>query len=174
MRNGEVEFAVEMFEEMPHRDGVSVKPRIENYGCMVDLYSRAGRMEDALHVIEKLPMEPNEVVVGSLLAACRIHGDFSLAEWLIKYLFELDPGVDSDYVILANIYAAVGRWDGAGKVKKTIKALGVQKTPGLSSIEIDCNIHEFVAGDKFHVDTECIYEMIRVSFSGAKSMWIYS
>lgn len=139
-----------------------IKPRIEHYGCIVDLYSRAGRLEDALHVIEKMPIKPNEVVVGSLLAACRTHGDVALAERLMKYLFELDPGGDSNYVLLANIYAAVGRWDGAGKVRKTMKALGVQKTPGLSSIEIDCDIHEFVAGDKSHVDTECIYEMLEL------------
>ncbi|KAM2245769.1 hypothetical protein EV2_007083 [Malus domestica] len=137
-----------------------ITPRIEHYGCIVDLYSRAGRLEDALGVIENMSMKPNEVVLGSLLAACRTIGNVSLAERLMKYLSVVDPGVDSNYVLLANIYAAAGRWDGANKVRKKMKDLGVQKTPGFSSIEVDCNIHEFVAGDKSHVDTECIYSTL--------------
>lgn len=157
---GLVDEGLMFFDNMKRTHGI--KPRIEHYGCAVDLYSRAGRLEDALHVIEKMPMKPNEVVLGSLLAACRTRGDVSLAERLMKYLSELDPGGDSGYVLLANIYAAVGRWDGAGKVRKRMKSLGVQKTPGLSSIEIDCNIHEFVAGDKSHADTECMYEMLEL------------
>ncbi|XP_062017874.1 pentatricopeptide repeat-containing protein At1g05750, chloroplastic [Rosa rugosa] len=139
-----------------------ITPRIEHYGCIVDLYSRAGRLEDALNVIENMPMKPNEVVLGSLLAACRTSGNINLAERLMKYLFELDPGVDSNYVLLANIYAADGRWDGANKVRKTMKDLGIQKVPGFSSVEIDCDIHEFVAGDKSHVDAEYIYSTLEL------------
>lgn len=157
---GLVDEGLMFFDDMKRTHGI--KPRIEHYGCVVDLYSRAGRLEDALHVIEKMPMKPNEVVLGSLLAACRTRGDVSLAERLMRYLSELDPGGDSGYVLLANIYAAVGRWDGAGKVRKRMKSLGVQKTPGLSSVEIDCNIHEFVAGDTSHADTECIYETLEL------------
>ncbi|TQD94382.1 hypothetical protein C1H46_020018 [Malus baccata] len=134
--------------------------RIEHYGCIVNLYSRAGRLEDALGVIENMPMKPNEVVLGSLLAACRTIGNVSLAERLMKYLPVVDLGVDSNYVLLANIYAAAERWDGANKVRKKMKDLGVQKTPGFSSVEVDCNIHEFVASDKSHVDTECIYSTL--------------
>ncbi|ONH94188.1 hypothetical protein PRUPE_7G003200 [Prunus persica] len=109
-----------------------ITPIIEHYGCIVDLYSRAGMLEDALNVIKNMPMKPNEVVVGSLLAACRTNGNISLAERLMKYLYELDTGVDSNYVLLSNICAADGRWDGASKVRKNMKALGIQKTPGFS------------------------------------------
>nr|XP_028954940.1 pentatricopeptide repeat-containing protein At1g05750, chloroplastic-like [Malus domestica] len=137
-----------------------ITPRIEHYGCIINLYSRAGRLEDALGVIENMPMKLNEVVLGSLLADCRTIGNVSLAERLMKYLSVVDPSVDSNYVLLANIYAAAGRWDGANKVRKKMKDLGVQKTPGFSYVEVDCNIHEFVAGDKSHVDTECIYSTL--------------
>ncbi|KAA8544340.1 hypothetical protein F0562_022392 [Nyssa sinensis] len=137
-----------------------ISPQIEHYGCIVDLYSRAGRLEEALKVVENMPMKPNEVVLGSLLAACRTHGDVTLAERLMKYLAELDPGIDSNYVLLSNIYAAVGSWHGANNVRKKMKALGIKKKPGISSIEIDCVIHQFVAVDKSHVGTEHIYAML--------------
>ncbi|KAH9659580.1 pentatricopeptide repeat-containing protein [Citrus sinensis] len=139
-----------------------VSPRIEHYGCIVDLYSRAGRLEDALNVVENMPMKPNEVVLGSLLAACRTKGDIILAERLMKYLVDLDPGVDSNYVLLANMYAAVGKWDGAGKIRRTMKGRGIQKKPGLSSIEIGSGIHEFMAGDRSHIESEHIYSMLEL------------
>ncbi|KAI5603049.1 hypothetical protein POPTR_001G217600v4 [Populus trichocarpa] len=139
-----------------------ISPRIEHYGCIVDLYSRAGRLEDAMSVVQNMPMKPNEVVVGSLLAACRTRGDVELAERLMNYLVHLDPGADSNYVLLSNIYAAVGRWDGACKQRMTMKALGIQKKPGFSSIEIGCDIHEFVAGDKSHDKAEDIYSMLEL------------
>ncbi|XP_023521260.1 pentatricopeptide repeat-containing protein At1g05750, chloroplastic [Cucurbita pepo subsp. pepo] len=163
---GLVNKGLELFDNMKrvHR----ITPRIEHYGCIVDLYSRAGRLDEALNVIETMPMKPNEVVLGSLLAACRTHGDVSLAERLIKYLFELDPGGDSSYVLLSNIYAAVGRWEGANKVRRTMKARGVQKKPGFSSIEIDGKVHEFVAGDKYHADADNIYSMLEVLFHELK------
>ncbi|KAM6576323.1 hypothetical protein CsatB_028160 [Cannabis sativa] len=157
---GLVEEGLMLFENMKKVHGI--RYRIEHYGCLVDLYSRAGRLENALNVIETMPMKPNEVVVGSLLAACRTHGDISLAERLMNYLNELDPGGDSNYVLLANIYAAVGKWDGAGKVRKMMKARGIQKTPGFSSIEIDCNLHEFVSGDHSHDEAECVYSMLEL------------
>lgn len=157
---GLIDEGLQLFHNMKRVHGIAY--RIEHYGCLVDLYSRSGRLEDALNVIKSMPMKPNEVVLGSLLAACRTQGNVSLAERLMEYLFKLDPGVDSNYVLLANIYAASGRWDGAGKVRKKMKALGIQKMPGFSSIEIDCDSHKFVAGDKSHLDTECIYAMLEL------------
>lgn len=157
---GLVNKGLELFDNMKrvHR----IIPRIEHYGCIVDLYGRAGRLEDALDVIEKMPMKPNEVVLGSLLAACRTHGDVSLAERLMKHLSKLDPGGNSNYVLLSNIYAAIGKWEGANKVRRTMKARGVQKKPGFSSVEIDGKVHEFVAGDKYHADADSIYSMLEL------------
>ncbi|OMO95650.1 hypothetical protein CCACVL1_05326 [Corchorus capsularis] len=139
-----------------------ISPRIEHFGCIVDLYSRAGMLEQALDIVKNMPMKPNEIVLGSLLAACRDHGNVSLAEKIVKDLVALDTVSDSNYVLLSNIYAADGRWEGASKVRRRMKALGIQKKPGFSSIEICGFVHEFVAGDKSHTETECIYEMLEL------------
>jgi len=45
-----------------------VPARMEHYGCVVDLLGRAGRLDEAMRVVETLPMRPNEVVLGGLLA----------------------------------------------------------------------------------------------------------
>uniref|UniRef100_A0A0E0N2A2 DYW domain-containing protein n=1 Tax=Oryza rufipogon TaxID=4529 RepID=A0A0E0N2A2_ORYRU len=43
------------------------EPRIEHYGCVADMLSRAGRLDEAEELI-------------ALLAACRAHGDVERAE----------------------------------------------------------------------------------------------
>ncbi|KAF6148831.1 hypothetical protein GIB67_014202 [Kingdonia uniflora] len=41
-----------------------------------------------------------------------------------------------------------------------MKALGIAKKPGFSVVKIDCNIHEFVAGDTSPIYLEKIYEVL--------------
>ncbi|KAL3833289.1 hypothetical protein ACJIZ3_008025 [Penstemon smallii] len=155
---GLVNEGLKLFESM--KQFHKITPRIEHYGCIVDLYSRSGRLKEALSVIENMPMKPNEVVFGSLLAACRSCEDIELAERLMNYIYDLDPSGDFSHVLLSNIYAASGSWRGASKVRKKMKDCGIQKKPGISSIEVNGSIHEFVAGDKSHVDAEGVYTML--------------
>ncbi|CAL5019771.1 unnamed protein product [Urochloa decumbens] len=137
-----------------------VASRMEHYGCVVDLLGRAGRLDEAMRVVETMPMQPNEVVLGALLAGCRMHGDLGMAEQLMQHLLELDPGGDANYVLLSNIYAAVGKWDGAGKVRSLMKARGLKKRPGYSALEVDGDVHEFVSGDRSHPQAEEIGQML--------------
>ncbi|CAN6279860.1 unnamed protein product [Urochloa humidicola] len=137
-----------------------VAPRMEHYGCVVDLLGRAGRLDEAMRVVETMPMRPNEVVLGALLAGCRMHGDLDTAEQLMQHLLELDPGGDANYVLLSNIYAAVGKWDGAGKIRSLMKARGLKKRPGYSAVEVDGDVHEFVSGDRSHPQAEEIGQML--------------
>ncbi|KAE8735591.1 putative receptor protein kinase TMK1-like [Hibiscus syriacus] len=139
-----------------------ISTRIEHFGCIVDLYSRSWELKEVWNVVQNMPMKPNEVVLGSLLAACRNHGDIRLAKRIVKNLVALDPGSDSNYVLLSNIYAAVGRWEGASKVRRRMKALVIRKKPGFSSIEIYGCVHEFVAGDKSHREKDCIYATLEL------------
>ncbi|CAN1171175.1 Pentatricopeptide repeat-containing protein At1g05750, chloroplastic [Linum perenne] len=139
-----------------------ISPGIEHYGCLVDLYSRAGELEAAMNVIETMIMKPNEVILGSLLTACKSHKDVELAERVMTRIVDLEPGVDSNYVILANLYAAKGEWEGAGKIRRKMKEVGVRKTPGFSSVEVESKVHEFVAGDRSHCEVEQIYGMLEL------------
>ncbi|KAD6453213.1 hypothetical protein R6Q59_014970 [Mikania micrantha] len=136
-----------------------ISPRIEHYGCLVDLYSRAGMLEEALTVIEKMPMIPNEIVLGSVLAACK---DTRLAERLMLFISELDPSGDSNHVLLSNIYAAGKDWSMASKVRRRMKIRGIEKNPGVSSIEINGIVYQFVAGDKSQSQSDRIYAMLQI------------
>ncbi|XP_058095256.1 pentatricopeptide repeat-containing protein At5g66520-like [Magnolia sinica] len=134
-----------------------LKPNIQHYCCMVDLYGRAGLLDRAQEVIKSMPMEPNSAVWGALANACRIHGNAQLGERVGKQLLELEPDHSGRYVLLSNIYAAEGKWSDVAVLRREMKERGVSKTPGCSFIDLKGTIHEFIAGDNSHPQSQEIY-----------------
>lgn len=132
-------------------------PKIEHYGCIVDLLSRAGLLQEAYEFIKNMPIKPNGVVWGALLGGCRVHKNVDMGEEVIKHLLELDPLNDGYYVVLSNIYAEAGRWEDVAKVRRLMRNRGVKKTPGWSTITINGMVHEFLAGDSDHPQVEEVY-----------------
>lgn len=59
-------------------------PRIEHYGCMVDLLGRANLLNEAEKFIRAMPIHPDVVIWRSLLFACRTYGNTELAEFGTK------------------------------------------------------------------------------------------
>lgn len=132
---GLVNEALEVISEM-ERSGLEIS--IKHYGCMVDLLGRAGRLNEAYELIKRMPMKPNDTVLGSMLGACRIHSDLKLAEQVMK---EISPqsldslsGDDSYNVLMSNIYAASEKWEKAERMRVVMVNGGSQKTPGCSSV----------------------------------------
>ena len=137
-----------------------ISPRVEHYGCMVDLLSRAGLLEEAHQLIEDMPMQANAVIWGALLGGCKIHRDAGLAEHAWKQLIPLEPWNSGNYVMLSNIYSNSGRWEDAAKLRLEMKARGVEKVPASSWVELDGKVHEFHVGDKSHPLSDKIYEKL--------------
>eukprot|EP01018_Ginkgo_biloba_P031907 Gb_25356 [translate_table: standard] len=134
-----------------------ITPVMEHYCCMVDLLGRAGLLDEARDFINKIPIKSDTAVLVSLLGACRMHSNVELGEWVAERLFELEPEIDAPYVLLSNIYAAAGKWDGIARVRKMMKDRRVKKTPGCSWIEVNKQVHAFLVGDKSHPQMEKIY-----------------
>lgn len=137
-----------------------IKPRVEHYSCMVDLLGRAGRLDEANEFINRMPLKPHAAIWGTLLGACRMHGNIELGKIAAEHLFNLDSQNAGKYVVLSNIYAAAGRWEDVAKVRKLMKDRGVKKEPGCSWIEYRKKIHLFVVGDRSHPQSEEIYATV--------------
>lgn len=73
---GMVEEGKQLFKSMAVEH--DIEPKLEHYGCMVDLLGRAKLIHKAYKLIESMPFRPNAVVWGTLLGECRIHGDVEL------------------------------------------------------------------------------------------------
>eukprot|EP01018_Ginkgo_biloba_P019097 Gb_21401 [translate_table: standard] len=137
-----------------------ILPRVEHYACMVDLLGRAGHLDEACDLINKMPFEPSSSVWGALLGACRIHCNIELGEHAAEHLFKLEPQNVGIYVLLSNIYASAGRWDDVAKVRKMLDERGLMKRPGCSWIQLHDNLHAFVVGDRSHPQREKIHTML--------------
>lgn len=156
---GLVEQGRKLFASMEKCYGVS--PSTDHYACMVDLLGRAGCLEEALKMVEKMPVEPNGGVWGALLGACQIHRNPEIAQIAANHLFQLEPDKIGNYIILSNIYASAGMWDDVSRVRRLLKMTGLKKNPGYSWLEGDRGvIHEFRAGDLTHPNSTEIQQAL--------------
>ncbi|XP_057974220.1 pentatricopeptide repeat-containing protein At5g15340, mitochondrial [Malania oleifera] len=156
--SGLVDQGCHYFHDLESMYGIT--PKVEHYACMVDLLGRAGRLEEAEILVKKMPILPNEFVLGSLLGACSVHGKLWLGERLLQELLEMDPHNTEYHILLSNMYALAGRPDKANSLRQVLTKRGVRKVPGLSSIHIGGKVHQFNAGDKSHPQTLHIYIML--------------
>ena len=87
-----------------------------------------------------------------MLGACRVHInlELELGEYATECLFELDTENAASYVLLSNMYAADGRWGRAESVRNVMKERRIKKMPGYSWIEVDKQVHTFLAEDSWH------------------------
>ncbi|KAK6158912.1 hypothetical protein DH2020_006226 [Rehmannia glutinosa] len=147
-----------LFNSMEQR--FFITPKLEHYGCMVDLLGRAGLLQEAYELIKTMPMKPDSVVWGTLLGACSFHGNVELAEKAAESLFMLEPRNPGNYVILSNIYAKAGRWDGVADLRKMMKGFNVTKAAGHSFIEEGGRLHKFIVEDKWHPRSNEIFMVL--------------
>lgn len=148
----------EIFESMEKK--FNTAPKLEHYGCMVDLLGRAGRLQEAYDLINTMPMKPDSAVWGALLGACGFHKNADIAEKAAEFLFQLEPWNPGNYVVLSNIYAATGRWDGVARLRMTMKHSQITKAAGYSLIEQGGEMHKFIVDDKSHPKRDEIYAVL--------------
>lgn len=145
----------EIFESM--KEVYGIEPKLEHYGCLVDLLGRAGRLKEAEERVRTMPMHPNAILWRSLLGAARVHGNLEIGEVALKHLIQLEPETSGNYVLLSNIYASIDRWDDVNRIRKLMKDHGINKMPGSSLVEIGGAMHEFLMGDKTHPYSKEVY-----------------
>ncbi|KAL8244503.1 hypothetical protein R6Q59_010761 [Mikania micrantha] len=138
-----------------------IDPTCEHFACMVDLLGRAGLVEKAKDVIDKMPIKSNAAVWGALLGACRIHGNSTMAETALKNLVELDAEDSGSYVLLANLYSDLGNLENVSNVRRIMKDKGIRKNPGCSWIEVDNRVHVFTVDDTNHPRIKDVYNALR-------------
>ncbi|KAH6814442.1 Tetratricopeptide repeat superfamily protein [Perilla frutescens var. frutescens] len=152
---GLVDIGFEIFKSMEL--DYDIEPRVEHYGCMVDLLGRAGHVHEAYKFIQKMKVAPDHIMWGSLLSTCKAHKKYELGENVAKSLLDDSCSDTGTYIIASNFYSSWGKWDEALVVRGKLKERGIEKEPGSSSIEVNGEIHEFLLGDIRHPQKKAIY-----------------
>lgn len=108
---------------------------IKHYGCLIDMLGRAGRLEEAEKMAFKIPAEILNVVIWrTLLGACSFHGNVEMGERVTRKILEMERAYGGDYVLMSNIFAGVGMFGDAERLRKLMDERNVFKVPGHSSV----------------------------------------
>ncbi|EPS73045.1 hypothetical protein M569_01711 [Genlisea aurea] len=114
-----------------------IEPKLEHYGCLIDLFGRAGLLDEAEKAtamsMRSSGRDSNGIGVdslyGALLGGCRKYENVDVAERVAK---RVEGG---DKVLMSSIYAAASRWDDAVRIRKGRGKMGIKKLPGCSAVE---------------------------------------
>lgn len=166
--SGKVEHGLKIFDSMRH--DYKIEPTLKHYTSIVNLLGRAGRFDEALEMLNSMPVEPDFVIWGALFNACQAHNNVHLAELATNKLLTLKPKHSGGYVFISNVYSGAGRWEDAARVRMHMKNIFVEKSPGWSSIEIGGKSHQFIAGDQSHWRSKEIYEKLEKMVAEARAL----
>ncbi|KAJ7979410.1 putative Pentatricopeptide repeat-containing protein [Quillaja saponaria] len=156
---GLVDKGKDYFNSMDEIYGIS--PNVLHVSCLVDMLGRAGRLSEAEDNMKKFHYENDPIVLGSLLSACRLHGNVVIGEPLARQLLQLQPQSTSPFVLLSNMYASDEMWDDVADARKIMKGSGLRKEAGHSLVEVKGNFEKFIKGDFSHLRNEEIKDILR-------------
>ncbi|KAK4764348.1 hypothetical protein SAY87_013786 [Trapa incisa] len=123
--SGLVDKGLKIFMSMERDD--NIKPSTEHYCCIVNILGRLGRVAEAYEFVNELSEDANNLAIwGSLLGACRTHGQFDLAEIVCKKLdrMGMEKNMPGYKVLLSNMYADEGDWDNVDRVWEEMREKG--------------------------------------------------
>ncbi|KAF3678727.1 Pentatricopeptide repeat-containing protein, mitochondrial [Capsicum annuum] len=120
------------FKSMDSEFGII--PEVEHFASLVDIVGRHGQLEEAMKVINTMPVEPDKAVWGAVLGACRVHNNVELARIAAEALMCLEPESSGPYVLLYNMYANVGRWDDANEIRMLMETNNIRKEAAYSTV----------------------------------------
>lgn len=123
-----------------------IVPNCDHYNCMVDLLGRAGHLDEAEHIMSSL--YTNDIGLTSLLNSCKSHGDVDRGARCFETLVRINPQHAGAYVLMANAYSDVGRWEDVDRVERLRNLAGASKKPAMAGIEVNKQVHTFTVGER--------------------------
>ncbi|XP_009794283.1 pentatricopeptide repeat-containing protein At4g25270, chloroplastic [Nicotiana sylvestris] len=124
---GKLEDGERLFRTMKQRYDIS--PRMEHYGCMVNLYGRIGLIDKAFDFVMKgMEFEAGPTIWGALLYACYKHRNVKIGEIAAQHLFELEPDNEHNFELLMKIYKNAGLLEDVERMKLMMVERGLDSS----------------------------------------------
>ncbi|KAL7245506.1 hypothetical protein ACSBR2_000775 [Camellia fascicularis] len=149
---GMVDEALAYFEMM--KNEYKIKPVMDHFACLIDMFVRLGRLDEAFEIIKKMDFEPNEFIWSTMVAGCRSHGNLELGFYAAEQLLKLNPKNSETYVLLLNMYVSAGRWQDVSRVRKLMKDEKIGKLKDWSWISIKDKVYSFKPDFQFRPQCE--------------------
>ena len=151
------------------RNDGNVELAKDQYACMVDLLGRAGKLKVAEMLINEANIS-DVVIWRTLLSACRIHGDVEMARRVMNRVIDLTPEDGGSHVLMSNLYASTGNWSEVIEMKSTMREMRLKKNPAMSWVDVEREIHTFMAGDWSHPNFRDINEKLEELIEKVKEL----
>ncbi|KAG5111236.1 hypothetical protein JHK82_040459 [Glycine max] len=165
---GMVSQALNYFEIMQKK--YKIKPAMDHYECMVDMFVRLGRLEQALNFIKKMNYEPSEFIWSNFIAGCKSHGNLELGFYAAEQLLSLKPKDPETYVLLLNMYLSAERFEDVSRVRKMMEEEKVGKLKDWSWISIKDKVYSFKTNGKTHPQSSLICKSLEDLLAKVKNV----
>lgn len=142
-----------------------VVPRDEHYHCVVNMMIRAGKLKEAMDIVEAMPCEPSPVIWASILQGIGADGDLNFTERVAERLIEYDPHSSLPYLVLDRAYEMRGKWESMVRVRKALKESSEKKVIGCSWIGIRNHTFVFKENHISRYEDKDIYSMLTLLIS---------
>lgn len=147
----------------------SIMPTMEHYTCMVDLFARAGWLDDALDFIRRMPINPDVKLWTAFLSSCCFYRNEELTRTVGEKLLQMMPQDAGAYMLLSNFYGLIGDWENVANVRRLMLNRGIKKERACTWIEINRKVHAFESGDRSHPLYKEIHNYLRGLIERMKS-----
>lgn len=113
-----------------------LQPKIEHFGCLIDLLSRAGLLHQVEEFIKLLLPEERLIAYKTLLSACIKYSEFDFGEKVANEIAKFGCQNHETHILLSNVYAVAGQWTRVANRRSIIRDLDIRKEPGISFVEL--------------------------------------
>lgn len=165
---GMVPEALSYFEMM--QKDYKIKPVMDHFVCLIDMFVRLGRIEEAFDFIKQMDSEPNEVIWSLLIAGCRRQGNKELGFFAAEKLIQLKPKDPEIYLMLLDMFSSAERWEDVSRVKQAMEEEELSKTQDWSWISIKGKVYPFKPNDMLHPQSAEMYKLLDELLDKAKAL----
>lgn len=160
--SGLIEKGRTVFEIMESVHGIC--PDVDHVTCMLNILGRGGHLNEARVLADKHLNMWNKKTssLEVLFGASSGHGDIRTGREMGEQLQILEPENEMSYVLLSNMYCAMGQWKEAEMVRRTMIHQQVKKMPGLSWIEVKNEMAAFSAGKQSNPKMGELYMVLSI------------
>ncbi|CAK8538994.1 unnamed protein product [Lathyrus sativus] len=155
-----VDEGIRIFSLMEMEFGV--KPEEEHYSYVVEILCRAGKVKEAIDIVEKMSCGTTPDIWRSFISACARYGDLQATEIVATRIMERSPQTSLPYLVLAQVYQMSGRWESTVRVRKAMKNRGSKELIGYSWVGIKNHVYTFGSNQLQHYGGKDIYMLLNL------------
>ncbi|EFH40041.1 predicted protein [Arabidopsis lyrata subsp. lyrata] len=149
----------------------NIQPSEKHYVCLIDLLARAGRVEEALDMINSAKLDNALPIWVALLSGCINHRNLSVGDIAANKILQLNPDSTGIQTLVCNFFATARKWTEVAKVRKLMRNGAMEKVPGQSVIEMNGQLRTFLMEDLNHHEHAHILQVLRNLNSEMKNVY---